>query len=278
MFSTGHLIWIGISMALIVIGFVLCCHYRPSLKKMFLVCFALGILSEIIKVLYTTEIVPMLDPVIIDQNGVSTLGWIPSGQYTPYLPLEHLPLELCSLYLVFMPAGILIKNERWKKWLYALMFTSGLLGGLMGIFLASIASDFPTVKEFFTSIRAWQFFLYHAMIVTESLYIGFGEESGLRFADWKKAAICLIALDMPTFYLNSVFSSEVYVNNKIAGVTHRINFFSSYVNPLGLILTEKWQWLLYLVIRAALAFILVISLYALLNLKRKTEKRLTDNK
>ena len=38
----------------------------------------------------------------------------------------------------------------------------------------------------------------------------------------------------------------------------RINYFSSYVNPLGLVLTEKWQWIAYLAVRAVLALTLVI--------------------
>ena len=272
MFSTGHQIWIVISLLVIIGGFLFCLKTRPSLKRLFTVCLFLGVLSEVIKVLYTTEIVPMLDLTIIEENGLQTIGWIPSGEYTPYLPLEHLPLELCSLYLFFLSAGLLIKDEVKKKWLYALMFTSGLLGGLMGIFLASIANDFAAVAEFFTSVRAWQFFLYHAMIVTVSLYIGFGEESGLCFSDWKKALIGLIVLDLPTFYLNSLFSSEVYVHNKVIGVTHRINFFSSYVNPLGLILTEKWQWIAYLAVRALLALVLVIALYMILNLKQRKKR------
>jgi len=49
--------------------------------------------------------------------------------------------------------------------------------------------------------------------------------------------------------------------NQVVGVSHRINFFSSYVNPLGLILTEKWQWIVYLIIRAAMATCLIIILY-----------------
>ena len=182
-------------------------------------------------------------------------------EYTPYIAKEHLPLELCSLYLLFMPLALIIRNKKWKKRLYAVMFISGTIGGLMGIVLASIAGDFETTAAFFTAPRAWQFFLFHSMIVSLSIYIGFGDESGLRFSDWKTAVLGILVLDIPTFYINSVLSSEVYMADQVAGVSHRINFFSSYVNPLGLILTEKWQWIVYLVIRAALATGLIILLY-----------------
>ena len=99
------------------------------------------------------------------------------------------------------------------------------------------------------------------MIVSLSLYIGFGDEAGLRFGDWKKAVVGILVLDVPTFYINSLLSSEIYMANQVVGVSHRINFFSSYVNPLGLILTEKWQWIVYLIIRAAMATCLIIILY-----------------
>lgn len=268
MFSLGHLIWIGISLIVISVFFRISLNRRPPIRKVFKSAFIAGTISEIVKFFSVSEIVPMVDAAIVEQNGSLSIAYLPSGEYTPYLPSEHLPLELCSLYLFFLLIGLLLKDEKWKKYLYATMFASGTLGGLMGIILSSIAGDFSSVGEYFASFRVWQFFLYHAMIVTVSLYIGYSGESGLSFHDWKKAALCLVMLDVPTFYLNSVLSSEVYVNNKIVGVTHRINFFSSYVNPLGLILTQKWQWILYIIIKDILATALVLLLYMALRLGR----------
>ena len=261
MFSTGHLIWIFISAAIIIAGLFLCFRFRPALKKLLTVCTALGALSEVIKLFSVSVIVPVVDPVITERGGSAAIDWQPSGDYTPYLPLEHLPLELCSLFLFFMLIALLLKSASAKKFLYAVMFASGTIGGIMGIVLSSIAADHGSVSAFFSSARAWQFFLFHSMVVIVAVYIGFGKESKLKFADWKKAVLGLLVLDLPTFYLNSLLSSEVYVHNRVIGVTHRINFFSSYVNPLGLILTEKWQWIVYLVIRLLLAAGLIILLY-----------------
>ena len=261
MFSTGHLIWIGICFALIIIGLTICAIVKPTLKRLFKVCFGLGLVSEVVKVFSVSVIVPVVDPVIVEKNGEQVIEWTPIGQYTPYLAKEHLPLELCSLFLIFMLAAILIKDEVWKKRLYAVMYTSGTIGGLMGIVLASITAYYDTTMSYFTSPRAWQFFLYHAMIVMCALYLGFCKESGLRFGDWKKAVVGILILDLPTYYLNSVLSSEVYVNDKPVGVTHGINYFSSYINPLGLVLTEKWQWIAYVAIRFILAVLLIILMY-----------------
>ncbi|MBR2265031.1 MAG: YwaF family protein [Firmicutes bacterium] len=268
MFSTGHLIWIGISVVLIAGGLLYCLRRRPPLRRILYVCFIIGIASELIKVLSAIQIVPMVDPAIVEQGGALAVEWIPTGEYTPYLAMEHLPLELCSLYLVFLLLSLVVKHERWKRGLYAVMFASGVLGGFMGIVMSSIAGDYDSTAAFFTSVRAWQFFLFHAMVVMSSLYLGFCEESGLRFADWKKAILGQLMLDIPTFYINSVFSSEVYMNDQVVGVSHRINYFSSYVNPLGLVLTEKWQWIVYLLGRDALAFSLIVLLFLLLKGKK----------
>lgn len=271
MFSQGHLIWIAISAVLIAGGLTVCLRRRPPIRRVMCVCLALGVISEIIKVFSVTQIVPMVDPVIAVQSGTPSLQWVPTGEYTPYLAMEHLPLELCSLYLVFMLLALIGGGGPWKRRLYAVMFASGTLGGAMGIVLSSIAGDFHSTAAFFTSVRAWQFFLFHAMIVTNSLYLGLSEESGLTFSDWKPAILGLVLLDIPTFYLNSILSSEVFLHNELVGVTHRINFFSSYVNPLGLVLTEKWQWILYLIIRAAAAVGLIVLLYLLLLKKKKAD-------
>ena len=261
MFSQGHLIWIAICFALIAVAFIVCLIAKPSLKKVLKTCLILGVASEVIKVLSTAEILPMVDAVITEENGRQVISYVVTGRYTPYLGKEHLPLELCSLFLFFMLAALLIKNEVWKKRLYALMFASGTIGGLLGIVMSSIAGNYDTTLSFFTSPRSYQFFLYHAMVVFCSLYIGFGKESGLSLRDWKTAIAGLVLLDLPTFYMNSVLSSEVYVHDKPVGVTHSINYFSSYVNPLGLALTEKWQWIAYLAVRAAIAVVTVFLLY-----------------
>ncbi|MBQ7624836.1 MAG: YwaF family protein [Clostridia bacterium] len=271
MFSQGHLIWIGVSGILAACILAVCLRKKPTLKKLFSICLPLGALSEFIKIFSASEIVPLIDPVITQKEGAAALEWIPAGEYTPYLAKEHLPLELCSLYLLFMLLALLLKDGKWKKRLYALMFASGTIGGVMGIALSSIAGDFTSTASFLTSVRAWQFFLYHSMITAVSIYVGFCKESGLVFSDFKKAYAGLVLLDIPTFYVNSLLSSEIYLHGRVAGVTHRINFFSSYVNPLGLVLTEKWQWIAYLAVRAAAAAALVILLYSLLAVKKGRE-------
>ena len=81
----------------------------------------------------------------------------------------------------------------------------------------------------------------------------------------------LLALDAPTFYLNSVFSQAVYASGKPVGIVYRANFFSSYVNPLGITMAQKWQWLVYLALRIALAAAVTWALLWLSGASQRTK-------
>lgn len=154
-------------------------------------------------------------------------------------------------------AALLMKDGVWRERLLTLMYVTGTIGGVLGILLAYITVDYVTVMDYFASPRVWQYFIYHAMVVALGLYLGFGRGAGISLKDLKATMIGLVALDLPSFYLNSVFSTPVYADGKPVGVVYRVNFFSSYMNPLGLVLTEKWQWLAYLAVRLAVALMLV---------------------
>lgn len=268
MFSTGHLLWIGISLLLIVGGTIAIRVRKPALDQVLKFCLAVGVASEVVKVLTVAQILPMVTP----QIAGGELTYTVSGTYSPYLEMAHLPLEMCSLMIAFLALALLIKNELWRERLLTMMYISGVIGGLMGIFLAYITSEFHTVAEYCASPRVWQYFLYHAMVVTLGIYLGFGRESQISLRSLKPTMLMILVLDLPTFYLNSVFSQAVYVDEKPVGLVYRTNFFSSYVNPLGLVLSEKWQWIAYLCVRMLLATALISLLLWLSGAVRRAGK------
>ena len=108
------------------------------------------------------------------------------------------------------------------------------------------------------------------MVVMLGLYMGFGPDSDVSLRSFRGTMGLLLMMDIPTFYLNSVFSQPVYEAGKPTGILYRTNFFSSYVNPLGLVLTEKWQWLVYLLIRLGLASALIALLLFLVSLRKRS--------
>ncbi len=261
MFSQGHLVWAAISACVIAAGICICFKKKPKLKKLLRIALIIGIISEIIKFFSVAEMVPMVNPAVVDSGGNLSVEYVPTGQYTPYVPLEHIPFELCSLFIVFLILALFAKDGLWKRGLYALMFAAGSIGAAIAIILPSITMYLKSPSDYLTYPLVYQYFIYHSVIVVVCVYIGASEEAGLCSKDWKAAINGLILLDLPTYYLNSIFSSEIYYNDAVVGVTHRINFFSSYVNPLGLVLTEKWQWMAYLLIRLFIAVDLVIGLF-----------------
>ena len=273
MYSTGHLIWIGISAILIVGGLLTIRIRKPTLEQVLKACLIVGVVSEVTKVFSVTSILPVVTPEIVTTEAGSALTYVPIGKYSPYMKMEHLPLELCSLMIVFLIAALLLKNGIWRSRLLALMYITGTIGGLMGILLSYIATEYTSTAAFLLAPRAWQYFLYHSMVVTLGLYLGFEYNGGVSLKFWKSTMIGLLLLDMPTFYLNSILAQAAYLNGEPVGILYRTNFFSSYVNPLGLVLTEKWQWLAYLGIRLALATALITLMLWLPSViqHRKTE-------
>ena len=268
MFSAGHLLWIGISFALIIGGLIAIRARAPQLDEVLRWCLGVGIVSEAVKVFSVADVLPMVTP----QVSGGEITYAATGEYSPYLEMAHLPLELCSLMIVFLALALVIRDRVWKERLLTVMYITGLIGGLLGILLAYITSEFGTVAEYFSSPRVWQYFLYHAMVVMLGIYLGFGRENGISLKDLGLTMLCIVALDAPTFYLNSVFSQPVYDAGTPVGLVYRTNFFSSYVNPLGLVLTEKWQWIAYLAVRAAIGTALTALLLWLPSVFRRRKK------
>ncbi len=265
MFSVGHLLWITISLFLIVFGLIFCRIRSPRWEDLVKCCFWLGLLSELVKIFSVTEILPIVEPVL---SGAS-VSYKVSGTYSPYLENADLPFELCSLQIPFYALVIWCRDPKWKRRFTSLIFVTGIIGGTLGILLAYIAPEHPTVRDFFTSPRAWQYFLYHAMVVTAGINAGFRRDSTVSLRDLKGVLAALASLDIITLYLNSIFSEPVYVSAKPVGLLYRANFFSSYVNPIGLVLTEKWQWIVYLIVRLLIAVITILLLFLIQNIFQK---------
>jgi hypothetical protein len=61
--------------------------------------------------------------------------------------------------------------------------------------------------------------------------------------------------------MNAICSVPVYQNDRLIGVEYAVNYFSSFNDPLGIPMPEKWMHLIYLAIRAAAAVVLIPLVY-----------------
>ena len=180
-----------------------------------------------------------------------------TGAFTPYLEAEHFPFELCSYQIVFIFLALELKNPKWRKRLYAVMYTTCIAGAGMGILFSSAAIGLTGIRDFVFSLQVWRAFLYHSMLVILGLYIGWCEECDVHFKDVKYSLISIILLDFITFHINSMMATPYYSGDTLVGVGNAINYFSSYNNPLGIVMADKTQWYVYLTIRFVLAVILI---------------------
>ena len=268
MFSTAHITFILISIVLIVIGVLIVFRIKPKLDRLIKVFFLISIVSEVVKTLSVISIIPVVDPVV--ENGM--LLYRDTGSWAPYLQSEHLPLELCSLQILFMFLFLVINNREHRRRILALIYGTSITGGMIAIVLSSIASEFETTAAFFSAPRAWQFFIYHSLIVVLGIAIGMDREYRIHFKDMRYTLVGLWGLDCIMFYLNSVMSVPYYQGDKLVGIGYAVNYFSSYSNPLGIIIADKSQYLLYLLIRLILAFLLIFLVFIPVALRDKKKE------
>ena len=254
MFSEGHVLFIFISAVLIAAGTAVCKKQHPAMRRMLLICLAIALVSEFVKILGNMQIVPIVKPVV--ENG--KLVYKETGAYTPYLEAQHFPFELCSYQIIFIFLALELRNRKWRKRLYAVMYTTCIAGAGMGILFSSAAIGLTGIRDFVFSLQVWRAFLYHSMLVVLGVYIGSCDECDVRFRDIKYSLIAVIILDFISFYINSMMSVPYYSGDTLVGVGKAINYFSSYNNPLGIVMADKARWLVYLAVRFVSAVILMI--------------------
>ena len=266
MYSVAHKIFIDISIVMTTVGIIFCGKKKIAIPDLIKVCFLLALICEVIKIFTIIDIVPIVETVV--ENGF--IVYRETGRYSPYIKAEHLPFELCSYQIIFLFLARVVKNETWRRRIYSLIYATALIGGLLAIFLSSIAPGFDDTREFLLSPRAWEFYIYHAMIVVVAVTIARDKSNYLRFSDVKWTCIIILLLDIFSFYLNSIFSVPIYQNDVLIGLTHAVNYFSSYNNPLGIVMSSKQQYLTYIILRFIIAFVCIVIVY-LPFIKRKTD-------
>ena len=254
MFSAGHILLLMICLFLGGGGILYCVNAKPPIERVLFVCMILCFISEVVKILGNIEIVPVMEMVV--ENGA--LVYRPTGVFTPYLEAEHLPFELCSYQLFFIPIALYMKRTKWRRRLFDFLYTTCVIGGVMGLLFYFPTTEVSSFLGFFTSVNLWRSFLYHTMLVVLGIYIGVSKECSIRFQDVRWTIFFVLLLDSASFYMNSMMATPYYQGDELMGVAKAINYFNSYNNPLGIIMSNKGQWLIYLGIRILLALSLMI--------------------
>lgn len=245
MFTGYHFAWLAVC-AVLILGAAFYLHrYRPSLQRVLSLCCAGSVLSEFIKVFSVIKLVPSADG---------------SACY-PYMELQHLPLHLCSIQILFIFYARFARDSRLRTALLAFMYPSCLIGALCALLMPSIFNTSIHVSQAFTHPLAYQFFLYHTMLVILGFYIYRSHQVALCSRHYFSTLGLLCLLGFASLYLNSAFATAVYENGRLVSVEYTTNFFFTSKPVAGLVITELRQWYLYLLALLLLAMALVALLY-----------------
>lgn len=256
MFTIRHFIWLFI--CIIMISFILFSFNKkkPSLDKVLTTALIVSLLSEFTKLTSVIELVP-------SSNGELLL---------PYIPLNHLPLHLCSIQIILIAMVKFTNNKERRETLLSFMAPTCFFGALLALLMPSIFTTTITIEQAFTHPVSYQFFIFHSMLVALGVIIVKSNEIKWEFKHFKNACILVYLLIILSIYLNSILASPTYVDGKLVSVDFWTNFFFTYQNPLNIKLTQIWQWYLYLVFEVLLAtFLLYIFYMPLIKKSKKGE-------
>lgn len=183
MFSTEHLIWIGISIA-----FVLVMTFFSVRKGISLRC--AGCVMTFICVLSETS--KMMSEMIDAEKG----GMV--------LDPRALPFHLCSLMLfgvIYITFG---KDGKIKQTVIDFLAVAGAIGSVCAILIPTNGTDFA-------SILSYQCFVYHAGLLWFSIYLIASGKACLNLKTFGRNMTVLLSLVLAMLYVNSILS--VYGTN-----------------------------------------------------------------
>lgn len=246
MFSLYHFIWLGICALFIFILLHFLLAAKPSLNTVLTGACAIAAISEFIKVF-------------------ANIGMTPSAAGdTMHLFMEwrHLPFHLCSIQIFFIFYVRFAESQQRQETVLAFMYPTCIAGAFSALILPSIFTNGIRPDQAFTHPIAYQFFIYHSMLIVLGAYIALSGEVDIRFEHLWSTLEIMFALGLGSIYLNSAFAYPTYEGTHLLSVENTPNFFFTFRTPIGITLSEMWQWFVYIGILSAL-LVVVIGLFYL---------------
>ncbi len=178
MFTLEHIIWIVLCIIFIIAMMMIAKYKNMNLKKAGLVMSIIALISEISKILSNME--------------ESVKGGM-------HLDPGALPFHLCSLMIFVVIYITFAKENKFKKLLINFTSVMGVLGSFCAIMI-------PTNGTSFTSVLAYQCFVYHAGLLWFSLYLIVSKNATFSFKIMLQNMVMLLILVIFNLYVNSALS------------------------------------------------------------------------
>ena len=183
MFTTEHFIWMGLCAVVIPLLSFLSVRLRFSFRTAALIMAGIALASEVSKIISDMEYV----------NGTdATKGMV--------LDAGSLPLHLCSLLIFAFFYLPFAKNERLKETLLSLLVPVGLVGSIMAILMATSGTDFTTMD-------AYQCFVYHAGMTWFAIYLVATKQVDLGRRAWRFNLAALLLMAICMIWVNSMLQA-----------------------------------------------------------------------
>lgn len=245
MFSLQHILWLAISAAGIALALRMLLARKPPLEQFLNVACVIALISEFIKVFANIQMVAAAD----------------GSAMHVFMEWRHLPFHLCSVQIFLIFFVRFTESARKRETVLAFMYPTCIIGAFFALLLPSIFTNGIEPAQAFTHPIGYQFFIYHSMLIILGVYIARCGEVNIRFSHLRSTLVMLLGFGLISIYLNSAFAYATYRGTELLSVENTPNFFFTYRTPIGLALTELWQWFVYLGIIAALAVILITLFY-----------------
>lgn len=183
MFSTGHLIWLGILAAIILGCFLLIKKCNVSQ-------------STVQRIVLTLLVIFKLFHLCLSMKESSDGGLV--------IDQTQLSFHLCSIQIYLVILINVIKNDRFVRTVKSFMVPCMLIGAAMALLIPTEGVD-PSVP------RVWQYMLIHGTLVFYGLYLMLIERVDLSIKAYVTNLKLLLVVTLLAFLMNSVL--EPYRTN-----------------------------------------------------------------
>lgn len=204
-----------------------------------------AVLSEITRAFSLMHLVPSADGTMM----------------TPFLELHNLPFHLCSVQVLLIFYTRFAKDSKLRTAILAFMYPTCAAGAFIALFVPIIFTDDIDVTQAFTHPIAYQYFLYHSMLVILGIYIAVSKQVDIQRKHCLTTIGILAFMAFISIYLNSWMSMVTYRNGEVVSVDYTPNFFFTYRPPIPFNFTEIWQWYIYFILLVAVVCIFALVFF-----------------
>lgn len=238
MFTLNHFIWLAIVLVTIIGLLILQKTKKIKYDTIITYMFIISIISELIKIFSN----------LIQTEAGGTV-----------LDPADLPFHLCSIQIFFIFAlKFVIKTEESKQKLLGFMAPTMLVGGAIALFI-------PTVGVRFNKPQVYQYFIFHANIITFAIYV---LKERLVNYTWK-------SFFRNISYLGMVALIATWINSLLSVTNPKVNFFYLCRPPMDnlpiLNLNNGWFAYFFTIVGIALTFMFIFHLIVISIYKRNSK-------